>query len=341
MASNLSQTTDADWNAINRRLIQRVREKSEALDAEGVAAEVVATMSQKVEAGQVSDPLAVAMSICDGLIRNGRRRTDVEPNDLNRFGDDGEQVAQAAPAVQNVQNLQHVQPPASVTHIDEVPRFYTWPDLEVAARRVSAENFWRTCGREWDFEVQEDFERLIVGLNGPRMVVAPKDLEAVRNLTAQLHSLLELAELPNEPGCTYPVRDWAKQAASKFLLENLDFLAQWGRGSQEESESAIRRLEGLVYALDEHDFLGTGKPAESKDLAHVAVLLGWAGRCSQSDEELASSGVSVSEYLQQLTPQIDVARAKYGHAVREAVSRWRCKREDFDRMRAKRGLATP
>src|ERR1700730_8794570 len=103
MASNLSQTTDADWNAINRRLIQRVREKSEARDAEGVAAEGVATMSPKVDVGQVSDPLAFAMSICDGLIRNGRRRTDVEPNDLNRFGDDAEQVAQAAQVVPNVQ----------------------------------------------------------------------------------------------------------------------------------------------------------------------------------------------------------------------------------------------
>jgi hypothetical protein len=163
----------------------------------------------------------------------------------------------------------------------------------------------------------------------------------VRNLTAELQSLLELAELPSEPGCTYPVRDWARQAASKFLLENLDFLARWGRGSQEESESAMRRLEALVYALDEHDFLGTGKPAESRDLAHVAILLGWAPRCGQSDDELSSDGSSVGDYLEQLVVMIEAARAKYGYAVREAVSRWRCKREDFDRMRAKRIGASP
>ncbi len=331
MASNLSHTTDADWNVINRRLIQRVHEKSDGLDAEGVAAEVVATMSEKLESGQVSDPLAVAMSICDGLIRNGRRRSDLEARaeaepDLKRFGDDGE----ATPA-----------PSASVTHINEAPRFYAWAELEVAAKRVAAENFWRTCGREWDSEVQEDFERLIVGLNGPRVVVASKDLEVVRNLTTQLHALLELAESPSEAGCTYPVRDWAKQAASKFLLENLDFLAQWGRGSQEEAESAIRRFEALVYALDEHDFLGTGKPAEPKDLAHIAVLLGWAGRCNQSDDELGSNGASVNEYLQQLIPLVEAARSRYGYSVREGVSRWRCKREDFDRMRAKRIQPAP
>jgi hypothetical protein len=322
MASNLSQTTDADWDAINRRLIQRVREKSETLDAEGVAAEVVATMSQKADS--VSDPLAVAMSICDGLIRNGRRRTDVQPVERQHFGEEGPKA---------------LEPAASVTHINEAPLFYNWPDLEVAARRVAAENFWRTSGREWDFEVQEDFERLIVGLNGPRVVIGEKDLHAVRELTAQLHALLELAEQPSEAGCTYPVRDWAKQAASKFLLENLDFLARWGRGSTEEAESAVQRLEALVYALDEHDFLGTGRPAETKDLAHIAVLMGWAIRCSQSDEELAGAGASVSDYLQQLIPLIAAARAKYGYSVRDAVSRWRCKREDFDRMRLKRNGA--
>jgi hypothetical protein len=255
-----------------------------------------------------------------------------EPGEINRFGDeDSPAETEAAPA------------PGPVTEIEieDVPQFYSWPDLEVATSRVAAENFWRVSGREWDSEVQEDFERLIVGLNGPRIVVGPQDLAAVRNLTAELQALLELADLPVEAGCTYPVRDWARQAASKFLLENLDFLARWGRGSQEESESAMRRLEALVYALDEHDFLGTGKPAEARDLAHIAVLLGWAPRCTQSEDELTGEGLAVGDYLQQLVLLIDVARAKYGYAVRDLVSRWRCKREDFDRMRAKRVGASP
>jgi hypothetical protein len=328
MASNLSQTTDADWNAINRRLVQRVREKSENLDAEGVAAEAVATVSQRLASGEVSDPLAVAMSICDGLIRNGRPKVHAvapPPNDFNRFGD-----ADVDAVVASIEEV-------DVSEFDDTPRFHTWFELETAARRVAAENFWRTSGREWDSEVQDDFERLIVGLNGPRVVVTGKDLEVVRNLTAELHALLALAELPSEPGCVYPVRDWAKKVASKFLLENLDSLAQWGRGSLEETESGMRRLEALVYALDEHDFLGTGKPAESKDLAHVAILLAWAPRASQSDDELRSNGLSVNDYLAQVAPQIEVARAKYGYLVRESISRWRCKREDFDRMRAKSG----
>jgi hypothetical protein len=327
MASNLLQTTDADWKAINRRLVQRVREKSDTLDAERVAAEAVATTSRKLASGQVSDPLAVALSICDGLIRNGRGRVQAVPNDVNRFGDE-EETAASEPEI-SVEEF---------VEIDDSPRFYSWLDLEPAARRVAAENFWRTSGREWDAQVQQDFERLIVGLNGPRAMITAEDLKAVRNVTAELHALLALADLPTEPGCVYPVRDWAKQVASKFLLENLDSLGLWGHGSVEENESVMRRFEALVYALDEHDFLGTGKPAESKDLAHVAILLGWAPRALQSDDDLHVSGLSVSDYLTQITAPIDLARGKYGYTVRESISRWRCKREDFDRMRAKLAL---
>jgi len=338
MATNLSQTADADWNAINRRLVERIRQESATLDAEGVAAEAVATTSKKLASGQVSDPLAVAMSICDGLIRNGRRRgpTPVNDatsfNDLHRFGDD-EGPAEGALEVEE-------EDPLDFETIEDVPRFYSWPELQAATRRVAAENFWRTSGREWDSEVHQDFERLIAGLNGPRVVVTPKDLEVVRKFTAELHSLLQLAELPSESGCTYPVRDWAKQAASKFLLENLDLLAQWGRGSQEDAEAAMLRIEALVYALDEHDFLGSGKPAEPRDLAYVAILLGWAPRAIQSDEEIGRGGLSVDELVGQLLPLVEAARAKYGYTVRESISRWRCKREDFDRMRVKRA-ATP
>jgi hypothetical protein len=338
MATNLSHTTDADWNAINRRLVQRVREKSSTLDAEGVAAEAVATMSERLASGTVSDPLAVAMSICDGLIRNGRKRAKVPiiANDFNRFGD--EDVDAVVNSIEEISEPVEIDS-SEITETNEAPRFHTRLELEEAVKRLAAENFWRTSGREWDSEVREDFERLIVGLNGPRVVVTGKDLEAVRTLTAELHALLALAEQPSEPGCVYPVRDWAKKVASRFLLENLDSLAQWGRGSLEESESAARRMESLVYALDEHDYLGTGKPAETRDLAYVAILLGWTPSASQSDDELRGNGLAVDDYLAQITLQIDAARAKYGYAVRESISRWRCKREDFDRMRAKSSRA--
>jgi hypothetical protein len=335
MATNLSQTTEADWNAINRRLVQRVREKASTLDAEGVAAEAVATMSERLATGQVSDPLAVAMSICDGLIRNGRRRAQAVPiiaSDFNRFGD--EDVEAVVNSIEEISEPVEIDA-SDITETNGAPRFYTRNELDEAVRRLAAENFWRTSGREWDSEVREDFEHLIVGLNGPRVVVTGNDLQAVRALTAELHALLALAEQPSEPGCVYPVRDWAKKVASRFLLENLDSLAQWGRGSLEESESAARRMEALVYALDEHDYLGTGKPADTKDLAYVAILLGWAASANQTDDELRGNGLTVDGYLAQITLQIDAARAKYGYAVRETISRWRCKREDFDRMRAK------